>query len=88
MYENLVRQPKVIPAPAGIYMPVRQHIKKPWMSDSYHNRVQKKWTKRFGRRWEETIQKGEVLYDESRNAIICRYDDEAEVKRMLASGAL
>ena len=26
----------------------RQHIKKEWMTASYHNRIQKKW-KRFGR---------------------------------------
>ncbi len=28
--------------------PVRQHIKKPWMSETYHRRIQKKWLKRFG----------------------------------------
>ena len=29
-------------------LPVREHIKKDYMSDNYHKRIQKKWTKRFG----------------------------------------
>lgn len=28
--------------------PRRKHRKKQWMSDNYHQRIQKKWTKRFG----------------------------------------
>ena len=28
--------------------PNKLHIKKDWMSESYHKRVQKKWSKRFG----------------------------------------
>lgn len=27
----------------------RQHKKKRWMSDTYHNRIQKKWDKRYGK---------------------------------------
>ena len=29
-------------------LPMREHIKKDHMSDNYHKRIQKKWTKRFG----------------------------------------
>lgn len=29
-------------------VPARKHIKKQWMSESYHKRIQKKWIKRFG----------------------------------------
>lgn len=32
------------------YEPAKKHVKKSWMSDTYHRRVQKKWLKRFGRR--------------------------------------
>jgi len=28
--------------------PMRRHVKRPWMRDSYHARIQKKWIKRFG----------------------------------------
>ena len=28
--------------------PRRVHVKKPWMSDSYHRRIQKKWNRRWG----------------------------------------
>lgn len=26
----------------------REHVRKPWMTGTYHNRIQKKWDKRFG----------------------------------------
>jgi hypothetical protein len=29
-------------------VPVREHRRRRWMSDQYHRRIQKKWTKRFG----------------------------------------
>ncbi len=29
-------------------VPRRKHTRKAWMRDSYHKRIQKKWTKRFG----------------------------------------
>ena len=32
----------------GLTMPVRRHRKRRWMSDAYHRRIQKKWTKRWG----------------------------------------
>ena len=28
--------------------PVREHKRRRWMSDHYHERIQKKWTRRFG----------------------------------------
>jgi len=28
--------------------PRKEHVKKSWMRESYHNRIQKKWTKRYG----------------------------------------
>lgn len=28
--------------------PNRRHSRKPWMREAYHNRIQKKWIKRFG----------------------------------------
>jgi len=28
--------------------PIRKHIKKSWMRETYHKRIQKKWDKRFG----------------------------------------
>jgi hypothetical protein len=30
------------------YVPVRIHEPKGWMSENYHQRIQKKWIKRFG----------------------------------------
>ena len=29
-------------------LPAKRHKKRKWMSESYHRRIQKKWTKRFG----------------------------------------
>lgn len=30
------------------WFPVRPHIKKEWMTEAYHKRIQKKWIKRWG----------------------------------------
>ena len=30
------------------HVPVRKHKRKNWMRKSYHERIQKKWSKRFG----------------------------------------
>lgn len=30
------------------WLPTKKHVKKRWMTDAYHNRIQKKWVKRFG----------------------------------------
>ncbi len=34
--------------PKTMLTPVRKHIRKPWMTEAYHKRIQKKWNKRFG----------------------------------------
>lgn len=40
---------KVIESPlAYMSQPNRVHKRRRWMRDSYHRRVQKKWTKRYG----------------------------------------
>lgn len=31
-----------------VYVPVKVHVKKKWMSEHYHQRIQKKWIKRYG----------------------------------------
>lgn len=41
-------QVRVSQALEGLRMPVRQHKRRRWMSDAYHQRIQKKWNKRFG----------------------------------------
>jgi hypothetical protein len=38
---------RVIESPEA-KLPRRRHTQKPWMSDQYHRRIQKKWSKRFG----------------------------------------
>jgi hypothetical protein len=40
---------KVVESPlAYLLVPNRKHKRRRWMSDKYHQRIQKKWTKRFG----------------------------------------
>jgi hypothetical protein len=34
--------------PLSMTVPNRKHRRRPWMSEQYHRRVQKKWNKRFG----------------------------------------
>lgn len=29
-------------------VPAREHVRRRWMADNYHRRIQKKWLKRFG----------------------------------------
>jgi hypothetical protein len=36
------------PLLADFNLPMRRHRKRRWMSEAYHRRIQKKWTKRFG----------------------------------------
>lgn len=44
---------EVIEHPLAVMrVPIRKHKRRAWMSDSYHRRVQKKWTKRWGTREE------------------------------------
>ena len=31
--------------------PIKIHVKKDWMSENYHKRIQKKWNKRHGFHW-------------------------------------
>ncbi|WP_042299011.1 hypothetical protein [Paraburkholderia kururiensis] len=40
---------------ADFARPARVHKRRRWMSDAYHRRVQKKWTKRFGYQPDETV---------------------------------
>ena len=40
---------KVVESPlANMTVPNRKHKRRRWMSEKYHKRIQKKWTKRFG----------------------------------------
>lgn len=48
--------------------PVRIHVKKPYMSMSYHLRIQKKWIKRFGL-IPYTVPKDQVVFDKNSGAV-------------------
>lgn len=44
---------KVIESPFAVMRaPNREHKRRNWMSEAYHKRIQKKWTKRYGTREE------------------------------------
>lgn len=46
---NLFAGIRVVESPLCEFtVPVRKHKKRRWMTDRYHARIQKKWTKRFG----------------------------------------
>lgn len=46
MGSEVIRTSPLLPERTWVQNKV--HKKKPWMRDSYHRRIQKKWDKRFG----------------------------------------
>lgn len=58
--------------------PRRKHQKKPWMRDSYHQRIQKKWTKRFGRVMQP------VMY-QTPQGFICHPSLAAQIRAQLSA---
>lgn len=72
----------VILTDGGVWCPVRSHSKRANQGKrSYHDRVQKKWTKRFGKHWVEIQARGEC-FKVGRDSIIVRREDWAELSRL------
>lgn len=85
-------RPRVFPAAGfnivstdgGHWVPVRAHSKRAnGGKASYHRRVQKKWDKRFGQRWQEIQKRGEV-FRIGRDTLVVRKDDLNELHRLTA----
>ncbi len=77
---------RVILTDGGRFQPVRIHRKSAnQRKASYHNRVQKKWLKRFGSRWVETQKRGEVFML-GRHSMIVRKDDWPEFMKAIPNG--
>jgi hypothetical protein len=49
--------------------PKKAHIKKPYMSDSYHRHIQKKWIKRYGLIG-KFLRNGELVVNKLNNTIM------------------
>ena len=78
--------PTIIPVPSMHLEQAKKHVFKPWMSNrGYHERIQKKWLKRYGKVWVDTLPRGKVVTGSLTNTIICREDDEQEVRSTLLS---
>jgi hypothetical protein len=74
-------KPRIMVVPGGYMEPKRKHTKRRWMEGrAYHKRIQKKWLRRFGQHWIETLKRGEVLMDKERNTIMCRAEDATEIR--------
>jgi hypothetical protein len=53
---------QIVETAGGFMSPIRRHSKRRnGGKASYHRRIQKKWTKRFGEKWVETQRRGEVF---------------------------
>jgi hypothetical protein len=57
--------------------PTRKHELKNWMSGTYHNRIQKKWNKRFGFVMKPCIYK-------TRNGFIAHPSVAAQIRKAVA----
>lgn len=65
-------------------VPVRVHSKSANQGKrSYHNRIQKKWLKRFGIKWIEIQKRGEVFML-GNHSMVVRKDDWPQMQRALA----
>ncbi len=65
----------VILSDGGNWCPVREHNKRANQGKaSYHRRIQKKWLRRFGRKWVEIQKRGEYFLL-GNHAIVVRRDD-------------
>lgn len=62
---------------------ISNKIHKNNVSSSYHKRIQKKWDKRFGFRYEHSIPSGQVVFDKVRNIIYCRQEDVFAIEQMI-----
>jgi len=72
----------VILTDGGVWCPVRSHSKRANQGKrSYHNRVQKKWLKRFGQHWVEIQVRGTVFKIGS-TSVIVRRDDWDELSKL------
>lgn len=75
--EGAVRVPRhqIIPVAGGYWTPLKRHSRRAnGRKASYHRRIQKKWKKRFGLRWQE-IQKPGQIYIVAGTTLLVRYDD-------------
>lgn len=66
---------RVVLTDGGRWQPVRVHRRSANQGKaSYHERIQKKWLKRFGRQWVEIQKRGEVFKLGS-HTLIVRHED-------------
>lgn len=81
---------------------VRPHTKKGWMTENYHQRISKKWIKRYGYGMYEPVKRGTMflidahicrhsglntpLHPKADKIIMVHPDDEARIRASLAEG--
>lgn len=83
MRSTILRIPEIHIVPGGHWEPAHRHKRKRWMSANYHKRIQKKWLKRWGEQWIETLKRGQVLMDSQRGIVFCRLEDAGQVRIQL-----
>jgi len=77
---------KVIVTDQNAGKPVKPHNKKPYMSDFYHMRVQKKWIKKHGRIG-KVLRDGECVIDKLNNTILMNVETHDKfIKQLRAIG--
>lgn len=85
--QGVVKYPRynVLGHPGGVWTPKRPHSKhKNGGKRSYHNRIQKKWNKRFGRIWKEILPRGQCFV--SGETVIVRNDEMSSVLEAMGYG--
>lgn len=79
---------RVTVAPSGFNQRVRKPTKKRWMQGTcYFKRIDKKWLKRHGFTWVETMKPGQVIIAESLGMILCRREDASVIQAELDVGS-
>jgi hypothetical protein len=65
------------------FEPVKIHKRKKWMRQSYHERIQKKWRKRYGLKYPDYfIKENKVIVHQPSNTVYLMPAQYAELKRV------
>lgn len=76
---------QILTTKGGNFSPVRQHSRhRNGGKESYHRRIQKKWIKRFGERWVEIQNRGEVFIM-GEATVLVREDDLPRLSELMPS---
>lgn len=80
---------QVMVVPSGFQRRVRKLEKKRWMRGTcYFARVDKKWLRRYGFTWVETMKSGQVIVSKDYGVVMCRAEDYRRVSDALDAGQI